>query len=198
MVAAREHRLTPKGRERRRQLLAVAAERFAAGGYHQTPVAEVVAAAGVGKGVFYWYFSSKEELFLELLRESQHELRRRQRAAIGDVADPLERIEAGIRASMAWLHEHRHLAALFAFAATEERFGPAWRQGREVAVADVARHVKEGIVEGRIRDADPVVLSHAVWGVTDHLARTFLLERDEPADEVADLAVAFCLKGLLP
>ena len=99
---------------------------------------------------------------------------------------------------MAWLHEHRDLAALFAFAATEERFAPAWRRGREVAVADVARHVKEGIVAGRIRDADAAVLSHAVWGVTDHLARTFLLERDEPADEVADLAVAFCLEGLAP
>ena len=34
-------------------------------------------------------------------------------------------------------------------------------------------------------------------GVTGHLARVFIHERGEPADDVADAAVAFCLEGLL-
>ena len=49
-----------------------AATRFAENGYHPTSVAEIVQGLGVGKGVFYWYFDSKEELFLEILREAQH------------------------------------------------------------------------------------------------------------------------------
>ena len=48
-----------------------AAARFAEQGYHPTSVAEIVQGLGVGKGVFYWYFSSKEELFLEILKEAQ-------------------------------------------------------------------------------------------------------------------------------
>ena len=119
-----------------------AAARFADNGYHPTSVAEIVSGMGVGKGVFYWYFSSKEELFLEILREAQHELRRAQQAALGDEPDPLRRIELGIRASMAWLAEHRHLFTLFQFAASEERFAPALRRGQDVAVADTVRHVK--------------------------------------------------------
>ena len=51
-----------------------AAHRFAANGYHPTSVAEIVDGMGVGKGVFYWYFSSKEELFGEILRDAQHDL----------------------------------------------------------------------------------------------------------------------------
>ena len=190
-------RLTPRGIERRQQLMDTAARRFAENGYHPTSVADIVQGLGVGKGVFYWYFSSKEELFQEILREAQHDLRRRQEQAIGDEPDPLRRIELGIRASMAWADEHRDVYKLFQFAATEERFAPAVRRGQEVAVADAARHVKEGIVEGVIRDGDPTVLAHAILGVTTHLARTYVLERGDAGAEVADAVVAFCLDGLL-
>ena len=189
-------RLTQRGKDRRRQLMEHAAKRFAENGYHPTSVAEIVQGMGVGKGVFYWYFSSKEELFLEILREAQQDLRRRQHQVIDDETDPVRRIELGIRGTMAWLAEHRQLLTLFQFAASEERFAPTLRRGQEVAIADVVPHVKDGIVAGRIRDTDPLVLTHAIVGVTNHLARAFIFERGESAEEVADAAVAFCLEGL--
>jgi AcrR family transcriptional regulator len=111
-------RLTQRGRERRQQLMQFAAGRFAEQGYHPTSVAEIVQGLGVGKGVFYWYFSSKEELFLEILKEAQQDLRRTQQQAIDGVDDPLRRIEQGIQASMRWSSEHPELYNLFAFAAT--------------------------------------------------------------------------------
>src|SRR3954452_24584502 len=189
-------RLTQRGRERRSQLMEFAARRFAENGYHPTSVAEIVQGMGVGKGVFYWYFSSKEELLAEILHDAQQSLRRRQQQAIADENDPVARIVLGIRASMEWLQENRHLSPLFQFASTEDRFAPALRTGQDIAVADVALHVKEAIAEGRIRDADAVVLSHGILGVVNHLSRTFLIERREPAAQVADAAVAFCLDGL--
>ena len=174
-----------------------ATERFAENGYHPTSVAEIVQGLGVGKGVFYWYFSSKEELFGEILRDAQQQLRRRQQASIATEPDPVRRIELGIRASLAWFEENGNLVNLLQFAATEERFAPALRRGQDVAVADTARHVKEGIVEGRIRDIDPFLLSHAILGVTGHLARNFVHERGQATGAVADATVAFCLGGLL-
>jgi AcrR family transcriptional regulator len=190
-------KLTPRGKDRRRQLMDFAAHRFAENGYHPTSVAEIVSGLGVGKGVFYWYFSSKEELMLELLKEAQHDLRRRQQQAIGDEPDPVERIALGMRASMAWFAENRHLFNLFQFAATEERCAGAMRRGQDVAVGDLVRHVKEGIVEGRMRDGDPLMLTHAILGVTSQLAREFIHERGESGDAVADHAICFCLRGLL-
>src|SRR4029079_16396152 len=133
-----------------RQLMDHATQLFADNGYHPTSVAEIVQGLGVGKGVFYWYFQSKEELLVEILREAQHDLRRAQHVAIGDETDPVRRIELGIRASLKWLAENRRLITLFQFAATEERFAPSLRRGQEVAIADVVPHVKEGIVAGRI------------------------------------------------
>lgn len=191
-------RLTQRGKDRRSQLMQYAARQFAAQGYHPTSVAEIVEGIGVGKGVFYWYFSSKEELFLEILRDAQLGMRRAQDAAISDEGDPVRRIELGIRASIHWLAKNRHLLTLFQFAATEDRFTPELRRGGDVALADVARHVKEGIVAGRIRDADPEMIAQAIVGVTNTLARRFLFGRGEAPDAVADAAIAFCLEGLLP
>jgi AcrR family transcriptional regulator len=192
-----DRKLTQRGKERRSQLMAFAASRFAENGYHPTSVAEIVQGLGVGKGVFYWYFESKEALLLAILAEAQTDLRRKQQAALADEADPVRRIELGLRSSMAWSEQHRDLNKIIEFAATEETFAPALRRGQEIAVDDVIRHIKDGIAEGRIRDGDPLILAHAMVGVTGHLARTFIHQRGDSADAVADAAVAFCLEGLL-
>ncbi|MGC1513202.1 MAG: TetR/AcrR family transcriptional regulator [Acidimicrobiales bacterium] len=192
-----ERRLTARGRERRRQLLDFAAERFATRGYHSTSVTDIIEGVGVGKGVFYWYFSSKEELFLEILREAMVELRKAQQEAIADEPDPVHRIEVGIRSSLVWLDAHRNLFALLEFAVGEERFGPALRHGQEIAVADVARQVEMGMEQGRIRHGDPELLTHAILGVTNQLTRVFIHERGGRGSDIADDAVAFCLGGLL-
>jgi AcrR family transcriptional regulator len=189
-------KLTQRGRERRDQLMTCAANLFAERGYHPTSVADIVESLGVGKGVFYWYFSSKEELLIELLKSSHLSLRRRQQAAIGDEPDPVRRIELGIRASLQWFRDHREYFAIIQFAATDETFAPVLRRNREVALADTIRHLKEAIVERRIPDGDPEMLAHSIHGVIDQLARRYLIEHDEPVGRVADAAVAFCLGGL--
>jgi AcrR family transcriptional regulator len=191
-------RLTQRGKDRRDQLMAYAAARFAEQGYHPTSVSEIVSGLGVGKGVFYWYFDSKEQLFLEILKDAQTDLRRKQQQAIGDEEDPVRRIELGLRASMAWAEAHRDHNKLIQFAATEAAFVTALHRGQDIAVADVVKHVKEAIAQGRIRDTDPDVLAHAMVGVVGHLTRVFIYDRGDPADTVADAAVAFCLEGLSP
>jgi AcrR family transcriptional regulator len=195
-TATGRKRLTARGEERRRQLLDFATERFAGSGYHPTSVADIVGGLGVGKGVFYWYFESKEQLFLEILRESQTDLRRHQRDAIVDEPDPVRRLELGIRAAMRWWSTHPEIAKLVQFAATEETFAPALRRGQEVALGDAVVHLKEAIAEGRVRDADPDALGHAVLGLSSHLARELVNRRGDDPDEVADLAVAILLHGL--
>ena len=101
-----DRQLTQRGEERRQQLMAFATARFAENGFHPTSVAEITEGLGVGKGVFYWYFESKEDLLRAILADAQRDLRRRQRVAIAELDDPAARIEAGIRASMRWSIDH--------------------------------------------------------------------------------------------
>ena len=190
-------RLTARGQRRRQELLDYAARQFASQGYHPTSVTDIVDGLGVGKGVFYWYFASKEELLRQIVSDAQRDLRRLQRQAIADEPDPVRRIEAGIRVSVAWLDANRHLFVLLEFARTEERFAPLIRQGEEQAVADALPHVKAGIAAGMIRREDALVLAHAILGVADRLARVLVLEQGRSAEEAGDAAVAFCLEGIL-
>ena len=60
---------------RRRQLLDVALELFAAHGYHATSMNDIAEAAGVTKPVLYQHFRSKRELYLELLEDVGGRLR---------------------------------------------------------------------------------------------------------------------------
>ena len=170
-VRAMARRLTQRGKDRRDQLMQFAAARFAEQGYHPTSVSEIVAGLGVGKGVFYWYFDSKEQLFLEILRESQTELRRAQRDAIAGEDDPVRRLELGVKAAFRWWAEHPEITNLVQFAATEAGFARALRRGQEVALGDAASHIKDAIAAGEVRDEDPDVLAHAVLAVTTHFAR---------------------------
>lgn len=175
-----------------------ATQRFALGGYHPTSVAEVVEGVGVGKGVFYWYFDSKEELFLEILRETHADFRRAQLEAIGDEDDVLRRVELGIRAAIHWLDRNRNLVNLFQFAATESRFAPTLLKAQGQLFHELNRHVAEGVRQGRFRAGDPELLTQAVLGVLTQLTYSFLRDASTPADELADAAVSFCLGGLLP
>jgi AcrR family transcriptional regulator len=193
-----DRQLTPRGEQRRQQLIGFATARFASNGYHPTSVDEIVGGLGVGKGVFYWYFSSKDELFIEILRTAQRSLRSAQNDAIRGVTDPVRRIELGIRASLEWSERNRDVYTLFQFATTDDRFTHVVSRGEEVAVRNAMRHVSEAISVGRVRNADPELVAHAILGVTTHLAREFIHKRGRPAREVADATVAFVLDGLLP
>lgn len=190
-------RLTPRGEQRRNELLAYATERFATNGYHPTSVAELVDGLGVGKGVFYWYFESKEDLFFEILRVGERELRRAQHEAMGDETDPLRRMELGIRGSMDWWVDHRDVYVLIEFARTEASFAPGVRKGERVALDDTRRLVQEAMDSGAIADGNASVVAQAVLGVSSVLARTQLLGRSRPPQEVADEVIDFCWHGLV-
>jgi AcrR family transcriptional regulator len=53
--------------ERRRQLLDIAQRLFLKQGYEETSVSEIVRAAGLSQGAFYYYFKSKMEILIALV-----------------------------------------------------------------------------------------------------------------------------------
>lgn len=51
-----------KGEKRRRELLQIAYGMFLTQGYENTSVDEIIEAAGIAKGTYYYYFKSKEQM----------------------------------------------------------------------------------------------------------------------------------------
>lgn len=199
MVRMVERKLTKRGSERREQIVEAAVRLFAEQGYHGTTVGDICDALGVGKGVFYWYFPSKDALFSEVLQDSLLSLRRAQQIAIGKVEDPMDRIEQGIRASISFFRDDPSLLEVIRIAARYDEFVSLVERGQLIVVADTANHIKEGMAQGAIRHGDPELMAHGILGATFHFVEIYLgsdagsVERPELADE----AVAFCLHGLL-
>lgn len=192
-----ERRLTKRGTKRREQILRVAARQFADQGYHGTTVGDVCDELGVGKGVLYWYFPSKEALFSELLETSLLQLRRAQQSAIAQVSDPVARLEAGIRSSIEFFRDDPGFLTLIRIAARYDEFAGVVERGQQIVVSDTAAHVKEGMARGAIRHGDAELMAHGILGAIFHFVEVYFGPQSDDRPQLADEAVAFCLRGLL-
>ena len=191
-----KRQLTRRGRERRDNLLSYATARFAENGFHPTSVSEIVNGVGVGKGVFYWYFESKDQLLIEILRDALRDLRKTQADAMADAEDPLPRLEVGIRASIRWSAANTDITQLVLFGWTEASFAKVLRKGRDIVVADTARLIEQAIEQGHIVEGDPVMMALAIRAVIDQLAREYATGDGPPDDDMVETAVRMCLRGV--
>jgi AcrR family transcriptional regulator len=147
---ATQRQLTDQGRERKQQLLDAAAGLFAEHGYASTRIVDICSAAGVAKGLFYWYFENKEALFAELVRSMRLRLRVAHAEAIDLDADPLVRIRQGTEASVRFMAQHRAFFSLLEVEQRSNSLAAVLREGTEIHASDTARLVKEAQAEGVI------------------------------------------------
>jgi AcrR family transcriptional regulator len=183
--------LTAQGIERKQQLLEAAAQLFAEQGYASTRVVDIVDAAGVAKGLFYWYFENKEALFRELAADIRHKLRRTQRRAIDTNEPALVRIVQGTMASVRFIAEH---ASFFSLLEVEGRnVEEELRRGTEQHVRDVKLLIVAGQEDGTVtKEDDAELMALAVVGAVaqfSHFHRTgrVAMSLDELAGYVARL-----------
>ncbi len=176
-----DRRLTAQGMERKQQLLDRAAELFAERGYAETRVIDIVRAAGVAKGLFYWYFDNKEALFEELAESIRLSLRRTQRAVLEPSDPPLRNLRRGTEASVVFMAEHAHF---FSLLEVEGRtFTHVLKRGTEQHVGDVLAIIRAGQADGTIRDEDPMLLAVGVVGTVgqySHFHRTGRISQPLP------------------
>jgi len=79
---------------RRRQVLTVASELFAAKGFEATSIRDIATAAGMMSGSLYYHFASKEDLYIAVQDASISKIFNAVEHAIPGIADPWERLEA--------------------------------------------------------------------------------------------------------
>lgn len=168
--------------QRREQLLAVAVRVFAENGYHATSMNDVAEAAGVTKPVLYQHFSSKRELFVQLLTTIGDELRDTIAKATADAEGPRQQIEHGLRAYFRYVGESTDaFRVLFGSGARRDPEFASFTRGVETSIADA-------IAELIVVDGDPVpqrhLLAHSIVGMTEAASRHWLAHDREPDVDV--------------
>lgn len=164
--------LTEQGRERKQQLVDAAMALFTARGYAATRISDICAEAGVAKGLFYWYFPRKVDLFTELVRTMRQRLRRAQADAVGPGATALERIVAGSEASVIFIADHAPYFALVELERADPAIADALRGTTRIYLDDVVALVREAQAAGDVRTGDPRLLAMGVLGTVSSFSQS--------------------------
>jgi AcrR family transcriptional regulator len=167
---------------RRHQLLDVARELFAAGGFHATSMDDVAEAAGVTKPVLYQHFPSKRALYKELLEDVGRRLLAEITAATSPADTGRERVQSGMAAYFGFVTGNQPAFRLL--------FGASVRNDAEFAeVANaVLEHLTDAVaqmLEFDLPTEQRAVLAHAVIGMAEAVGRRAL--QDDTAERDPEL-----------
>ncbi|MDN4172106.1 TetR/AcrR family transcriptional regulator [Nocardioides sp. SOB77] len=175
---------------RRTQILATAAELFAARGFHGVSVADLGAACGISGPALYKHFPSKDAMLAEMLVSISEELLAVGRARVEEAADPA----AALAALVDW---HASFAlgqrALIVVQDRDWESLPATARERVRALqrayvdlwADQLRLVHDGLEPDRAR-----AMAHAAFGLLNSTPHSGLLPDDPMHALLADMALA--------
>jgi AcrR family transcriptional regulator len=177
---------------RREQLLDVALELFAEKGYHQTSMNEIAEAAGVTKPVLYQHFESKEQLYLQLLRDVSIQMADAVLKATAQADGPREQVEKGFEAVFEFVGEKpARFGILFAEATRREsefrREVIQFEQAISTAIAELI------LIEGMDFEHRQL-LGYGIVGLAEVTCRQWIeggievMDATELARQVANLA----------
>jgi len=158
-----ESKTTPAagGASTEERLHQVAMELFAEGGYGGTSMSDIARGVGVQKASLYNYYSSKDELLLDLVHRAVEAWTGHSRPPLLGSGTRQERLRAHLEAAMDFVTERPHEAAIVRLAATQIT-GELGQRVQEMLGEKECEHCAlletffaEAMEEGEIEEADP-------------------------------------------
>jgi AcrR family transcriptional regulator len=162
-------RLEARRESRRQRLLAAALDLFAARGFHDTSVDDVVAAARTSKSAFYAYFESKEDCFRVLLEQEGGDLIQAVKAGSASVGGHRAGLREGVFVFVQTCWARHRVARLLLVEGVG--LSESIEEVRDRLHADFAGLVEAQVLrgqdDGEFAGIDPVVYGRAVVGAVN-------------------------------
>lgn len=146
------------------EIFTTARELFYAKGFKDTNVSDIAKLAGIGVGTFYNYYSSKEQLFLEIYLKENMDLKMRLMESVDLNADPVSFVTRFIAQNITDMDSNRILREWYnkeLFSKLEQHFD---EQGGTKSIAELMQGgmvelIKKWKAEGKIRaDLDDEII----------------------------------------
>jgi AcrR family transcriptional regulator len=165
--------LSKRGLRTRERLLAAAEEVFAELGYHDASIVKLTEAAGVGQGTFYLYFSSKKEIFDELVLDLNHRVRQAMTEAAAGGRTRVEKEQRGFAAFFRFTAEH---PALYRIIRQAEFVSPEiLHLHYERLTSGYVAGLKQAMEAGEIEEGDPELLAWKLMGIGELIGMRWIL-----------------------
>jgi AcrR family transcriptional regulator len=179
-------------------VIAEATAIFAEKGFHATGVAEIGDAAGIQRGALYYHIKSKNELLYEIVSAHVEELIAQAEQIFNEVSDPLTRLRRVVRSFMVTIEENRDETTLYLreMHALKAPYDEKMRTLRATYESYWSKALEQGVAEGHLRSADPVVVKGLI-GMFGYSYVWFKSLGEQPPQEIADQLLDIVLRGAL-
>lgn len=161
-------------------------------GYDSITLADIAAAADIGRTAMYNYYPDKESVLLDLAEHETGQYVRKLRFALAGLDNPIKRLAAFVRMQLAELATQHFAAASLRSALSEQG---RYKMYQHVApLTAILRDIlSDAVTEGYLPDADvdtllPLVAAASSGRITADLAGQSL-------EDAIDAAVRFVLRG---
>lgn len=150
-----------KSKESKKDLIAdTALSCFMVSGYGGTSVDEIVKASGVSKGGIYWYFKSKEDIFLYLIERWVKEWIAEYLTLIKDTDSTADKLKKYLEHHFAQIDTPISALVLeFLLQAKEQETINKLRNGTENIQRLLVQIMTDAVNKGEFRPLDPLVLT---------------------------------------
>src|SRR4051812_41377353 len=139
---------------KRRQIIATAADMFVSQPFHKVRLDDVAAAAGVGKGTLYVYFKSKEDLYFTIVYETLGAIMQRLRTQLAaDHSGAAHRLRTIVDELVDFAFHNPHFFELMKTVGLPgDGTGEAQRNEMFTLIEET---IRAGVQSGELRDPDP-------------------------------------------
>ena len=188
MATALERLGRPSQREEtRRKILVSAAQVFSEKGFYRSVVDDIVKASGTSKGAVYFYFDSKEQIFMSLVEDYAATVARELQVAVHRSRGLVAEVEATVAVLIRNFQAHRALAriVLVDWPAAGAEF-----QGKRIALTMMLVEVLRGyldraVQDGKIPAQDTEMAAHAwIGAIGEMVSRWLHTGKPNPLEDV--------------
>lgn len=185
--------------ETRELLLEAAREQFGTFGFTATTHADIAASAGIARTTFYEYFSSTEDLLIQLVEAKLPEMVEELIAGVPDGLEPPDRLSALTRSMIEFLAtDHLGLILHTEVPKLSEEAQARIADAHGGLTASFGAVYRSGVAAGLFRQLPAKLAGRLIYEVIMTAGRT-VMEADDPrsdAGPIAESATVFLLAGL--
>ena len=200
---ARKER-SPVWLEQRAQILAKAAEVFSINGFNGTSITDIANHLGVSQSNIYYYFATKDEIFLELVRQSTdfnvasaEAVAAKQGSAIGRISEVIEMLATSYEKQYPFLNIYVQEDARWLSSSGTE-LQQVFRDSARRFEDAVRSIIENGIANGEFKsDLDPRMVTYTVLGAVNWMHRWYSPGGEMTGAEVGQAMRDIMLRGIV-
>ncbi|MEA2454055.1 MAG: hypothetical protein QOI45_317 [Thermoleophilaceae bacterium] len=191
------------GEERRAAILDAALAVFAERGYHVSSIDDIAREGGVSKALIYEHFTSKQQLYAELLEQHAGELFSVLAEAISEAGTTASaRLATGFDAFYGFVEQHRVAWRMLFREATDPEAVAVLDRVMAQVTAIVAGLIAEDPGSRKVADDEEIreqgiqVLAQLLVGAVQSLANWWADHQEVPRNRIVEMTMDFAWVGL--